>query len=1007
MRRFLLLVALPGLLGGVELTSGRTIRAHYRSGTPAPTFSASISAGETVRFTLDQGSNDLAVLVTLPDGRNFRLDEFEFGPEKITVTSRSAGLVQLVVVPAKGDLIIADFSISRDVSLDSAQINESESDAEALATRAKTGAVEKSSGVDSESILTAALDAWERLGDTSAVARTRLARGDVYFSRSDWAKARSDYRAAREECGAFLRCSAEAVNNAGIASLNLGDIDEAALQFSTADDEWRKLGLPQLEARTLSNLGLLHYQTSEFALALSDFGRARDRLASEHPLFLATILNNTGLVYLSLERYRDALSYFSRALTVAVRHSDGTKVQGRIRINMGRAHMLEGMLTVALRDEEVAAELADSISDISGKADSLNNSGQIYYRLHNVAAAENSFRQALDLYTRIGSPRGLSSTRFFSGLLAAERGDYAEALVHLDQSLEIRLSRRLQDEAAETYYQLALVEKKRGNRKDSLVFAEKAADMAEGLRFQASGQSSRGTLFAARRKYFEYLINETLADPETRSSSAVDAFRFAERARARILADTLTALPPVAQSDSSFSAERRRLWRQIAFKSARLAAIAVNQQSDEEGRTLRNEIEHLLLFDDQLAASTTSLADPDHNRLPPGEVAELQMRFLVDTDAFLEFWLGNKKSFLWVIRHDHVDVRELPARKHIEGQVQVLLALLTDINGRKSDPQLEASFQHARMQLSLDLNLVLDDLLPSRIIIIGDGALNRLPFAMLPLSIRSASGTLHPVGSAGLAASLIQSPSAAVFMALSLLGSPSASPKSVIAFGDPAYSGDDARVGLVPSVPADSRSPKGSGLALSRLAFSRIEMATVSEMVPPANRTLFSGFEATRKHFLSRVQGAGGLLLISTHVLADDDQPELSSIVFSMVDRSGRPVDGLVHLYDFNNGVLRLNSALVVLSTCDGASGREIDGEGLQSLARGFILSGARGVVASVTGVDSEGAAHFVRSFLRSFLATGGRTADSAISQARRDMSASKRWHDPYYWSTFALIAGE
>lgn len=999
----LLLIALPGLLQAGELKPDQEVQGHFRVGASAPEFSAPISAGETVRFTVEQGNSDLAVTVTMPDGLTLRSDQFQFGPENITVMSSIAGAVHLVVDGAKAGISTADFKISRTASLPSTQHDEDESAAEALATKAKTGAAEKSP--DSLSNLTAAIDAWKTLGDPSAVARTRLARGDWYFSRSDWENARGDYRLAIEECAFFLRCSAEAINNAGTASLNLGDIDDAAAQFSAASDAWRQLGLPQLQARTVSNLGLLHYQTSDYALALADFATARRLLAPSRPLFLATVLNNTGLVYLALERYSDAVSYFSQALSVALLHPDGTKVQGRIRINMGHVHMLAGMLPAALRDEEAALRLADSNLDVSGKADSLDNAGQIYYHLHKLPAAESAFRQALALYLKIGSPRGLSSARFYLGLLAAERRAYDEARIQLELALDIRLSRRLQNEAAETYYELAVVEKTRENRDAALAFAEKAANMAENLRVQAAGASSRRTLFGARRKYFEFLIEEILGNSITGESAAA-AFRVAERARAQSLADSMYTIPPEHRgTDSAFSVERRALWRQISFKSARLAAISVNQPNDEEVRSLRNDIENLLLADDQLAASKTSLADSGQHTLPPGSLAELRNGFLADTDVFLEYWLGEKKSFLWVIRGDDVDVRELPPRRRIEARVQSLLSLLTDINGRRADPKREDSFQFLRRQLSRDLNIVLNSPAPSRTVIVADGTLNRVPFALLPLSLRSDSGAMQLAGSVGLVAPIVQAPSAAVFMALSQRGR-AAHSQSAVAFGDPVYNSDDDRVGPAVVSSGNPRHADVSGLSLSRLAFSRIEMNTVAEVVPKANRKLISGADATREQFLSGAQNADGLLLVSTHILPDDDQPDLSSIVFSMVDSKGRPIDGLVHLYDLNNGALRLRSALVALSACDGAGGRKVDGEGLQSLALGFILAGARGVVASVSAVDSEGAAYFMRSFLQSLLGAGGSPADSAIYRARRSMAASMRWRDPYYWSTFALIAG-
>jgi CHAT domain-containing protein len=1004
LRLTLFLAVLPILLNAVEIQASRTWTLRWHPGENDLELQAKISAGKALRLSLDQGDNDLAVDVKMPDGRNLRFDEFEFGVEKVTLTSEVTGVVQLGVTPVGGALKATTFVVSLQTTGKSSSVDESEIAAETLATNAKTQSTIASDDPESLALLKASLETWQRMGEWSAVARTRLACGDWHYRHADMEKARADYRSAIGECGSYLRCRVEAVNNSGSASRNLGDIDEASLELSEAAGGWKKLHAPQMEARTYSNLGLLHLQTSEFDLALKDFTLARQLLVSSDTPFIATVLNNIGLVYLSSERYDAAILYFNQALRLTSRYPDTQRTQGRIRVNLGRSRMFAGRLAQAERNEVTALQLASDANDVSAKADALDNLGQIRFRLRDFPSASNDFHEALQLYQKIGYPLGLSSTLFFLGLLDANRGDYTDARTKLDQALQIRLARHLDVEAAETFYQLALLEKKRENVDASLTFARKAVEMAQTLRIHAAGEYSRVTLFAARRKYFEYLVDETLDRTGIRKEAIERAFRVVEQARARTLADTLGALPPRTQNQSPLSAERRAIQRQVAFKSERLALIAVNQQQETAVLAIRRDIENLLLRDEQLAASSSPLTHLRNHPFEPRGISDLQALLLNPGDVFLEFWLGERRSFLWIIRHSSASVRELPARKRIEGHTAYLLSLLADINGRRADPTREASFESATRQLSRDLNIVIGGSAPTRIFIVADGALNGVPFAMLPFQIQSAHGSRQLIGPMGQVALVMQPPSATIFIALNHPGEDHVRVNSALAFGDPVYSSNDDRLLL----PKGSRriSREVSGLELSRLVFSRMELQTLAELVTPAKRRLFSGFNATRQHFLSATQGATGLVLVSTHVLADNDQPELSSIVLSMIDHAGRPVDGLVHLYDLDNGALKLNSALVVLSTCDGATGREIDLEGLQSLARGFILIGARSVVASVAKVDSEAAAHFVCAFLKSLLAPGGNEPAAALKTARQAMLAS-RWKDPYYWSTFALFGGE
>ena len=64
----------------------------------------------------------------------------------------------------------------------------------------------------------------------------------------------------------------------------------------------------------------------------------------------------------------------------------------------------------------------------------------------------------------------------------------------------------------------------------------------------------------------------------------------------------------------------------------------------------------------------------------------------------------------------------------------------------------------------------------------------------------------------------------------------------------------------------------------------------------------------------------------ATHSVLNNERPELSGVVLSLVDRAGRPQNGFLRLYDIYN--LRLGSDLVVLSACQTALGGEITRRG-------------------------------------------------------------------------------
>ena len=102
---------------------------------------------------------------------------------------------------------------------------------------------------------------------------------------------------------------------------------------------------------------------------------------------------------------------------------------------------------------------------------------------------------------------------------------------------------------------------------------------------------------------------------------------------------------------------------------------------------------------------------------------------------------------------------------------------------------------------------------------------------------------------------------------------------------------------------------------------------------------------------------------------------------------------------------------LAILSACDTNFGPEQRGEGVWALSRGFLVAGARRVVATNWLVDDEAAASLV-SYFCSILANAeeaGKAADhaEALQNAKRwvrNNSDHPEWNSPYYWAPFVLV---
>jgi CHAT domain-containing protein len=94
-----------------------------------------------------------------------------------------------------------------------------------------------------------------------------------------------------------------------------------------------------------------------------------------------------------------------------------------------------------------------------------------------------------------------------------------------------------------------------------------------------------------------------------------------------------------------------------------------------------------------------------------------------------------------------------------------------------------------------------------------------------------------------------------------------------------------------------------------------------------------------------------------------------------------------------------------VLSACQTGLGKEVRGEGLVGLTRGFMYAGAARIAASLWKVDDAATAELMKRFYKAMFEKELSPA-AALRQAQVEMWRQERWRSPYYWAAF-VIQGE
>jgi CHAT domain-containing protein len=139
---------------------------------------------------------------------------------------------------------------------------------------------------------------------------------------------------------------------------------------------------------------------------------------------------------------------------------------------------------------------------------------------------------------------------------------------------------------------------------------------------------------------------------------------------------------------------------------------------------------------------------------------------------------------------------------------------------------------------------------------------------------------------------------------------------------------------------------------------------------------------------------------VSTHAVADMDNPERSRLLFSP-DDPAQPNSFLFlkELYDLD--LRRVN--LATLSACDTERGRLVPGEGIQAFSRALLAAGSRSTVTTLWRVPDQPTADFMKQFYY-FLLKKHMTKAEALRRAKLEFFHSNtELNQPRFWAAFVL----
>jgi tetratricopeptide (TPR) repeat protein len=803
-------------------------------------------------------------------------------------------------------------------------------------------------------------------------------------------------------------------------------------------------------ASSLNDLGLMYKTQGRYAEAEPLLKRAltiRERaLPPNHPSTGQSV-NNLASLYYAQGRNAEAEFLYKRALAIREKTLGpdhpyvATTLNQLATLARARGHYAEAETlhkrALAIREKTFGPDHADVATSVEGLA-------EVYFRQKRYAEAEPLYKRALAMREKVLGPDhvdlGLTLVDMAIFYRAQKRYDEAAPLVDRAVAIFDRVganpTRRYRG-----YFQRAQLQWSLGHTAEAIADLKKSMDLAEQQRALGSGgERERAQLFAGFAGAFERMVDwqATLGD-------MAEGLAAMERSRARSLLDQIEThdIDLLTGVPKNVAAALRRREAEV---QTRLAGLEKQVQLLDEQKDLslddrkrqtealraqlrRAHADYVVVYADIRNASPAYrlAVGQDHK---PVTLAKLN-KWVADQNAgLLEYCLGRETGSVLILRAGAAPrLEKLAVGKDQARALGIEPGALTArrLNGALSNKKgtgvlqlLKRAANPTQAQEAIAGLAVLWELLippaerkalaegtMKRLVVIPDGPLASLPFETLVVRPGPSPQYLLDVGPP-----IEYAPSATILMNLGerrLSGGEETPP--VLTVGNPRYrQPSDAGHGDVLAELGASARYASAGGTLSNLPYTKLEVAWVARVFGQSGVkvTELLRDEATEAN-VRRDAGGRKILHLACHGLVDQAYGNLFGALALTPgpDVTNAANDGFLTLAEIYK--LHLDTTeLAILSACDTNYGPQQEGEGVYALSRGFLVAGARRVVASNWLVDDEAAASLIGRFCGRLAADekkGGQVDyPEALQQAKRWVRQREGWESPYYWGTFVLL---
>ncbi|MEL7122916.1 MAG: CHAT domain-containing tetratricopeptide repeat protein [Bacteroidota bacterium] len=764
-------------------------------------------------------------------------------------------------------------------------------------------------------------------------------------------------------------------------------------------------------ANLYNNIGICLNNIGDYDKALEFYREALSirsiQLSNPHPQ-IAQSYNNIGLCYLdkaqpeqALDAFREAIDIYSNFYKSA--HQDIADVH----LNMGNVYF-------QLQDTRLFTAYNKALEIYQQSLERQHPSIALCYNnLANAYDSQGNFSQSSDLYQRAlkimlfnyGEIHPDVAMSYFnigiSNYLAAKEQAAMAAFQSCFKSLNYQVKAeavfdKVNDhqillQLLQTMSDVEIASYDNTQKLDHLIQAfeyyreiDHLFDYLRG-RFEAIG--SKLLLVDYAHDVYDYAIELaiTLYRLSNDDQYLHDAFQFSEKSKGILLLEGLKKAE--AEEFSGIPAEKITEIEELELSISELEKrrFLAWQKTGFLDQNLIDSLEHLIFEQKQLLSQKINTLEKDFPQYYELRYATtaipvemIQQEIISSDQTILEYFMGNERLHIFVINQDDFQLVSIGIDSAFFHWLDVFNLSIRQFPNVSSDylSQNLDYYVNSAYELYQYLIQPVEELLKDRLVIIPDGELGLLAFAVLMSEYPNDNTAFKSH------AYLIRNHSISYNYSVSLL-------KEMIE--------RKTKEDLLPYLGLAPEFKKGNKKGLFELKYNDEEVSVVQEMI--GGKALFNE-EATKANFLSQ-QAAYRIVHLATHGKANTTAGDFSYLAFSETSEV-KDDDALLFVKEIYN--LSTNVEMVMLSACETNVGELLKGEGIASIARSFSYAGAQSLITTQWSVDDRATFGMVQLFFNKI--KKGVPKDRAMQNAMLDFleESGKAKAHPYYWASFVPI---